>query len=54
MSISLYLVNNDYKKDLCINISKKIAKVCCSIKDDDRKKCIDLVDNYKKFCMMYK
>jgi hypothetical protein len=56
MSISIYLIRdyNDYKKELCNNITKKIAKACCSIKDSEREKCMGLLNNYKKFCTQYK
>jgi len=49
MSVSLYLVY-DYKKELCNKITKQVVKICCSIKDGDREKCMDLLDKYKKFC----
>lgn len=49
MSVSLYL-GYDYKKELCINLTKKIVKTCYSIKENDREKCLDLLDKYKKFC----
>jgi len=53
MSVSLYFVS-DYKKKLCVTITKQIAKTCCSIKDNDREKCMILLDKYTKFCTPYK
>lgn len=50
MPVSLYLFNNDRKKELCIDLTKRMLKACFSIKQDDIEKCTKLMDNYKKFC----